>query len=272
MKKRDTGNKNNGDNFRDLGRMRECDLDGDREVGVASEGVNRISKDIEETGGLIESGDSNYEKKIPDSDDEEGSTCRKIKEDVNDDGSGRCDAESAMSPVRKYGSEQSNESSPASESVNAEDFLENNMESPATTHGSHMTSTSEGTSDLSNEACDVHPTSNTSIMPADQYHCEELKGNFVEEKTGVEVENVKLEISKEEEEIRSRKLTDNKGGRESYRNKRTSLFKEKTTGELINKESDVCREGEDKESEFERISANNLELDQNGKSVIVWTR
>lgn len=150
----------------------------------------------------------------------------------------------SVSHLTKYTSDFSNPSSPASECKSVDDpFDEDYMESPETTQESQVTSASEAASDLSNEATDVPAMS--SVSPDSSAQCENR------EKRTRNVDGEKDVIS-------------------------DVKCAERTTSIKVNEVA--CSEGIkiiDKEecsnNVKEQISANNLEVDADGKSVI-WTR
>lgn len=160
----------------------------------------------------------------------------------------------SVSQLTKYASDLSNPSSPASECKSVDDpFDEDYIESPETTQESQVTSASEAASDISNEATDVPAMS--SVSPeSSQLECENLEQS---EKT-VHLRAMNADAEKEvvSENVKcSPERTGSTPSAEDVCN---------NGNERINKEE--CSNNVD-----QRISANNLEVDSDGKSVI-WTR
>lgn len=159
--------------------------------------------------------------------------------------------------LTKYTSDLSNPSSPASECKSVDDpFDEDYIESPETTQESQVTSESEGASDLSNEATDVPALSNASPTSLEQ--CENREQT--EETPHIKAGNKHQEndvISKPED-------VDCSPDRVTRGSTQTTEETCKEGNEIINIEE--CSDDFDN-----RISANNLEVDEDGKSVI-WTR
>ena len=271
MRKRVAGNKTIEENITKSDKTSESDAIGNGVRRIATEGVNRSAEEARETSTPNGTDNPSYDEKTKS--DWEGSTNEKKGDDnIKDGGIDRsCDRANAMSPIRKCGSEYSNVSSPMSEckSVNnVDDFLEN-IESPGTARGIHVISASEGTSDISNEACDEPGLPNAGLTTDNGYEYSELdKGRDL---TGKDNE----EVVEENKSCIGRK-------REREREERKNYLPEIISGcseENLPKEKQEETEGESEEKahkvigkKFERISANNLELDKDGKSVIVWTR
>ncbi|CAB4015394.1 Hypothetical predicted protein [Paramuricea clavata] len=163
----------------------------------------------------------------------------------------------SMPLLTKYTSDLSNPSSPASECKSVEDlFDEDYIESPKTTQESQVTSASEGASDLSNEATDVPALCNASQTSLER--CENREQ--IEETPHIKAGNKHQEndvISKPED-------VDCSPDRVACGSTQATEETCKEGNEIINIEE--CSDDFDN-----RISAHNLEVDEDGKSVI-WMR
>ncbi|CAB4005653.1 GON-4 isoform X1, partial [Paramuricea clavata] len=162
----------------------------------------------------------------------------------------------SMPLLTKYTSDLSNPSSPASECKSVDDlFDEDYIESPETTQESQVTSASEGASDLSNEATDP-ALSNASPTSLEQ--CENREQT--EETPHIKVGNK----HKKNDVISKPEDVDCSPDRIACGSTQATEETCKEGNEIINIEE--CSDDFDN-----RISANNLEVDEDGKSVI-WTR
>ena len=161
----------------------------------------------------------------------------------------------SMSLLSKYASDLSNPSSPASEYKSVDEPSdEDYMESPEITQESQVTSASEAASDLSNEAIDIPDMPNTSPKSLEQ--CENLQ------KTVTEAYDTPGSAFTENKIISTHEDVDDKIEQSVCDSTQGS----KEMPEVLIRDNEGCSTQIDA-----RISANNLQVDENGKSVI-WTR
>lgn len=225
------------------------DYDKDRDEDITEDTIDRH----EEMNGICDDMRDSSGKALESDEDDEG-----YMDKVNSDSEIREVSHDNVSLLTKYASDVSNPSSPGSECKsgdNDDPFDEDYMESPGTTQESQVTSASEAASDLSNEALDT-PTSNHS--PGSLAQCENMEtteGN--DKKPHSEAHDFHAK-----EAVVLKQQTE-----ESSSSQRTCS---------TNVAEEVCAERSDKDECSNdlgrRISANNLEVDEDGKSVIVWTR
>lgn len=233
--------------------MDENVMDYDKDNDITEDIIDRIEEMNDDVG-------DSYDKALDSDEDYDEPTDK-----ANSDSESReitNDTES-VSLLTKYTSDLSNPSSPASECKSVDDpFDEDYMESPETTQESQVTSASEAASDLSNEATDVPAMS--SVSPESSQQCENIE---LSEKTAhLRTMNVDAE-----KEVYGENIKEVDAENIKYSPKRTACGS--TQGG-----EDVCNDGNKRTNEEEcsnnvdqRISANNLEVDADGKSVI-WTR
>ena len=232
MKKDDTSDKNNDENV----------MDYDKDSDMTEDTLERNG---EVTDDIVD----NYDKAL-DSDDDFDEPADKINSDCE---TSEIQNDAEMPVSTKYNSDLSNPSSPASECKSVDDpFDEDCMEFLEITQESRMTSASEAASDLSNEAIDVPAIS--TVSPDSLKECENAK-----------------QTEQTEDEKTSNTCTEDVISKPEN----IDCNIEGSTCEVLDEtQEENCELTKNEESSNglgQRISANNLEVDEDGTSVI-WTR
>lgn len=230
------------------------DYDKDRDEDITEDTIDRH----EEMNGICEDMRDNGSKALESDEDDEG-----YMDKINSDSEIREASHDNISLLAKYASDVSNPSSPGSECKsgdNDDPFDEDDMESPGTTQESQVTSASEAASDLSSEALDILPTT-SNHSPGSLAQCENMETTEgLDKKPHSEANGFhakEVVVLKQEAENSS----------SSERTCSTNVAEEVCT-----ERSSVIDKNECSNDLGKRISANNLEVDKDGKSVIIWTR
>lgn len=167
--------------------------------------------------------------------------------------------------VTKYASDISNPSTPASECKSVDDpFDEDYIDSPEASQESQITSASEALSDYSSEAIDMNPTLNDS--PSSLGQCQNAAP-----RNEVRSENVESQIVPISESTRNGSEEKPDDSVQCARNIPENQNVDDQCAQDIPENQNVVPVDECSNDVRKRISANNLEVDENGKSVI-WTR